>query len=100
MGKVSINWQGWAEWSGIIFAAGNITANALDSNDQVKATHTLLTAGDPTKVVAMVDVPSDKTGTGTKLVLNGQDAGMVSAVSPIRYPGEVHITVWHVPLSR
>ena len=79
MGKVSINWQGWAEWKEIVFVAGNITANALDSGGQVKATHTVVTAGDPTKVVAMVDVPSDKTGTGTKLVMNGQDAGMISA---------------------
>ncbi len=79
LGKVSVNWQGWAEWSGITFSAGNITANALDSQNQVKAGHTVLTAGAAVKIVAMIDVPSTKTGTGSMLMMDGQDAGMVSA---------------------
>ena len=78
-GKAAVNWQGWAEWSGVPFSAGKITANALDSRNIVKASHTVETAGPPAKVVAMTDVPSEKTGTGSKLVLDGQDAGMVSA---------------------
>ena len=78
-GKVSVNWQGWAQWDGVIYSAGKITATAIDSQNQVKATHIVETAGDPAKVMLMVDVPSTKTGTGTTLVLDGQDAGMVSA---------------------
>ena len=78
-GNVSVDWQGWAEWSGVPFSAGKITANALDSQKQAKASHTVETAGEPAKVVAMIDVPNNKTGTGDMLVLNGQDAGMVSA---------------------
>ena len=79
LGKVTVDWQGWAEWSGVSFSAGKITANALDSQSQAKASHTVETAGAPSKVVAMIDVPSEKTGTGSMLVLNGQDAGMISA---------------------
>ena len=78
-GIVSINWQGWAEWTGIVFSAGNVTVNALDSGNQTKASHTVVTAGAPAKVVAMVDVPSEKTGTGSMLVLDGHDAGLISA---------------------
>lgn len=79
LGKASVDWQGWAQWSGVPFSAGKVTANALDSQNQVKASHTVETAGAPAKVVAMIDVPSNKTGTGEMLVLNGQDAGMISA---------------------
>ena len=79
LGKVAVDWQGWAEWSGVAFSAGKITANALDSQNHVKASHTVETAGPAAKVVAMIDVPSNTTGTGSMLVLNGQDAGMISA---------------------
>ena len=78
-GNVSVNWQGWAEWSGVPFSGEKITANALDSQNKVQASHTVATALPPAKVMAMIDVPSNKTGTGSMLVLNGQDAGMVSA---------------------
>ena len=78
-GIVSIDWQGWAEWNGIDFSSGNITVNALDSDSQIKASHTIETAGAPAKVVATVDVPSERTGTGTMLVLDGHDAGLISA---------------------
>ena len=78
-GIVKVDWQGWAQWDGITFSPGKITANALDSQKQVKATHTVETSGNPTKVVLTVDAPSEVTGTGVALVLDGQDAGMVSA---------------------
>ena len=77
-GSVKVDWQGWAQWN-VTFSPGKITVTALDSQNQVKATHTVETAGAPAKVVANVDVPSTTTGTGTSLVLDGQDAGMVSA---------------------
>ena len=78
-GSVKVDWQGWAEWDKVPFSAGKIVATALDSQNQVKATHTVETAGTPAKVVANIDVPSMATGTGKSLVLDGQDAGMVSA---------------------
>ena len=76
---VKVNWQGWAEWNNVAFSPGKITATALDSQNQVKATHTVETAGAPAKLVLNLDVPNTATGTGTSLVLDGQDAGMVSA---------------------
>ena len=79
LGTVKVDWQGWAEWNKIPFFPGKITATALDSQSNVKATHTIETAGAPAKVVTAIDVPSDLTGTGTSLVLDGQDAGLVSA---------------------
>ena len=78
-GSVKVDWQGWTEWDNIPFAPGKISATALDSKNQVKATHTVETTGAAAKVVANIDVPSVATGTGKSLVLDGQDAGMVSA---------------------
>ncbi len=79
-GKAEVDWQGWAEWNGVPFSTGKITANALDSQNEAKASHTVETAGPPAKVQTRIDVPSETTGTGSKLVLDGQDAGMISAV--------------------
>ena len=40
--------------------------SALDSQNQVKATHTVETAGAPAKIVMTIDAPNEKTGTGTR----------------------------------
>ena len=37
------------------------------------------TAGTPAKIIMTIDAPTERTGTGTAVVLDGQDAGMVSA---------------------
>jgi hypothetical protein len=79
LGSMKLDWQGWAEWDNVSYAAGKIVATALDSQSQIKATHTVETAGAAAKVVAYIDVPNIATGTGKSLVLDGQDAGMVSA---------------------
>jgi hypothetical protein len=79
-GVQDVSWQRWAEWTGISYEKGNLTAAAMDDKKTVMATHTVLTNSDkPSKVVAYLDVPSTDTGTGSALVLDGQDAGMVSA---------------------
>ena len=83
-GVMKVDWQGWAEWDGVKYAPGNITANAitqakLNAQPSVVASHTRQTAGTPTKVVAGLDVPNESTGTGSALVLDGQDTGMVNA---------------------
>ena len=79
VGSLKLHWLGWAEWDNIPYAAGKIVATAIDSQNQVKATHTVETAGTPAKVIANIDVPNVTTGTGKFLVLDGQNAGMVSA---------------------
>ena len=78
MGVQTIVWQGWAQWS-VTFTPGKLMATATNENKEVLASHTVETAGGAAKVVAYVDVPSNETGTGSMLVLDGQDAGMVSA---------------------
>ena len=79
-GVKTLVWQGWAEWDGIAYEDGNLTAHAIDDKNNVVATHTRLTTADAVKITAQLDVPSLETGTGSALVLDGQDSGMVSAV--------------------
>ena len=83
-GVVNVNWQGWAQWNNIKYAAGNLTANALTGTGDtspraVVATHIRVTMGNPAKILVGVDVPSESTGTGSALVLDGQDTGMIHA---------------------
>ena len=78
MGTQSLSWQGWAEWD-VTYSPGKLMATATNANKDVLASHTVETAGKATKVMAYVDSPNPKTGTGSMLVLDGQDAGMVSA---------------------
>ena len=78
-GVKTLVWQGWAEWDGVTYESGNLTANAIDDKNAVVARHTRLTTSDPKKIIAMLDVPNTETGTGSALVLDGQDTGMVSA---------------------
>ena len=77
-GVQQLVWQGWAQWS-VTFASGNLTATAISDQHVVMATHTILTSGSPAKIIASIDVPSEKTGTGSALVLDGQDTGLVRA---------------------
>ena len=78
-GIQQIVWQGWAQWDDLDYSPGSLTAHALDDQHSIVATHTIMTNGNPLSIKAYVDVPSEDTGTGTALVLNGEDAGMVSA---------------------
>ena len=78
-GVVPITWMGWAEWKNVQFAAGNITMVAMTAPSHIVATHTVLTPGKPVAIKLTIDAPSEMTGTGTALVLDGQDAGLVRA---------------------
>ena len=77
-GVQQLVWQGWAQWR-VTFISGNLTATSISDQHVVMATHTILTSGSPAKIVASIDVPSEKTGTGSALVLDGQDTGLVRA---------------------
>ena len=79
LGARKIDLRGWAQWDNVSFSPGNLTAVAFDEALKQVATHTILTCGPPVAVVASVDVPSEKSGTGTALLLDGEDAGMVRA---------------------
>ena len=74
----------WAQWDGIPFVAGNISAIAHASGypNSVQtplATTTVHTSGKPVKLQLTLDCPSPLTGTGSALLLDGQDAGLVRA---------------------
>lgn len=80
LGAKSVEWQGWAEWDNVAYSQGQIEATAMDSDKKVVASQTVETSGPAAKVLLYVDVPSENTGTGKALVLDGQDAGLVAAV--------------------
>ena len=78
-GVKELVWQDWAQWDDITYEAGYITAIAIDDKNSTVATHTVLTTGEARRIQAFIDVPNEDTGTGSALLLDGQDAGMVSA---------------------
>ena len=80
LGPQTVSWQGWAEWDNVAYSKGNIEATAMDSNKKVVASQAVETSGPAVKVLVYVDSPNEDTGTGKALVMDGQDAGMVSAV--------------------
>ena len=71
---------GFAAFSLPEFTPGNLTAAGMRSaGGEALAAHTLLTAGPPVAIELTVDVPSAATGTGSALVLDGHDSGLVRA---------------------
>ena len=79
-GVKQINGEGsWGQWDDIVFIPGTLKAYALNIRGDILATQTLKTADIATNVDISVDVPSASTGTGSALVLDGQDTGMVHA---------------------
>ena len=78
-GTSQVDTYGWAEFDSVKYASGNITAVAYQSSpSSMLASFTRATSGRPAKVVANIDVPNESTGTGSALVLDGQDTGMVN----------------------
>ena len=69
----------WGEWKAVPWAPGNLTAVARDATGAVVATDTRLTCGKAVALRLTLDCPSAATGTGTSLVLDGQDAALLRA---------------------
>ena len=100
-GKQAVARYMWAEWSnaspdegtrtratagvsssklpGFPFMAGNLTAIGYNAAGAIVASHTVQTASTPAVLRIAVDVPSIATGTGEKLVLDGQDTALLRA---------------------
>ncbi len=78
LGKQDVSRYMWAEYS-FPFTPGNLTAVGYSAPGIIAATHTVETAGKAVKVMVFVDVPSVATGTGTTLLLDGQDVGLLRA---------------------
>ena len=78
-GVRNVTWLGWAQWTNVTFVAGNVTAIARNDAGAVVAQHTVETVGNQASLILYVDVPSEATGTGTALLLDGHDVGVVRA---------------------
>ena len=75
-GKQTVARYMWAEYA-FPFTAGNLTAVGYDAAGIAVAAHSVETVSAPTALVISADVPSLSTGTGTSLVLDGQDTGLL-----------------------
>lgn len=54
------------------YVDGNVTAVSRDASGQVLASHTRLTPGAPVRLRLSLDAPSNATGTGSAVYLDGQ----------------------------
>lgn len=70
----------FAGFDAVPYTRGNLTAvGRAKPGGSVLAHHTELPAGPPAAVELAIDVPSAATGTGSALLLDGHDAGLVRA---------------------
>ena len=78
-GPADIEFFGMADFPSVGYAAGNLTAEALDASGERMATHSVFTPDGLAGIALTLDAPSPLTGTGSKLVADGQDVAMVRA---------------------
>lgn len=70
----------YATFSGVVFAPGNITAEAIAADGTtVLASHTRKSWGQPSSIILSLDAPSVATGTGSAVYLDGGDVALVRA---------------------
>jgi len=69
----------YAEWLNVTWEAGTLTAVARDVQGKTVAQISRQTNGKATKLALTLDAPSVLTGTGSVLVLDGQDAALLRA---------------------
>ena len=71
----------WAQWDKIDFVPGDLKAVARPAanSTEVLATHVVKTSGAPAAIALALDCPSPLTGTGSALLLDGQDAALLRA---------------------
>ena len=87
VGIMRVPYFGLANFS-IPYEAGTLTASALDKNGQVVKTFSRTTPGQPLTLRLTIDVPSRTTGTGSAVVLDGEDVAMLRA-EILDYTGSV-----------
>ena len=71
----------WAQWDKVDFVPGDLKAVARPAANStgVLATHVVKTSGAPAAIALTLDCPSPLTGTGSALLLDGQDAALLRA---------------------
>ena len=77
--NATIPFFGFANFSGVEFEPGNLTAEALDVSGNRLGTHTVQTGGSAATIRLSLDAPSPHTGTGSAMVADGQDVALVRA---------------------
>ena len=77
--NATVQFFGFANFSGVAFEPGNLTAEALDWSGNRLATHTVQTGGSAATIRLSLDAPSPHTGTGSAMVADGQDVALVRA---------------------
>jgi len=70
---------GAVNFPSVPYAAGTLTAQALDAGGNVLATHTRTSWGAAAAIVLSMDAPNPATGTGSRVYLDGQDVAFVRA---------------------
>mmetsp|Transcript_65383 Transcript_65383/g.120535 ORF Transcript_65383/g.120535 Transcript_65383/m.120535 type:complete len:905 (-) Transcript_65383:261-2975(-) len=79
VGKMVQGPGSYAEWTEVPWEAGTLTAVAQDARGQPVANVSRQTNGKPAAIALSIDAPSQATGTGTALLLDGQDAALLRA---------------------
>lgn len=69
----------YAEWTAVPWEPGTIQAIARDASGNSVAKHERHTNGQATALSLSIDAPSQTTGTGSALFLDGQDAALLRA---------------------
>lgn len=68
----------WGTWT-VAFTPGNLTAVGYGRSNAIMARNTVITTGDAVGIVLTVDAPSPISGTGSKMLLDGQDVALLRA---------------------
>jgi hypothetical protein len=79
LGQADCTPSGFASFTNLVYAAGNLTAVGLTAAGEAVARHEIITAAGASKVELTIDVPSAATGTGNHLVLDGHDCALLRA---------------------
>lgn len=89
----------YAEWTRLPWQAGTLSAVAHDATGMKLAKVDRFTNTKASRLAISIDVPSEKTGTGTALLLDGQDAALVR-VSVLDTNGQVtHMATNNITFS-
>lgn len=89
----------YAEWKDAPWEAGTITAVSRSANGTQLAKISRSTSGKPTKLLLTLDCPSETTGTGNSLFLDGQDAALVRASILDSHGQVVHLSTNNVTFT-
>ena len=77
--SLAVPFFGQATFENVEYAAGNVTARGLDGNGKAVINHTKFSVGETHALVLSIDAPSPHTGTGTHLLLDGEDVALIRA---------------------